>query len=122
MKELGWEEGLGTGKLILMQNLKLVIEYEGTNYHGWQVQPGLLTIQGIIEEKLSQIVQEKVTLIASGRTDAGVHAFGQAANFKTNTQILPFSIQRALNGMLPKDIVIKMIEAVPLDSRGRGFK
>ena len=95
-----------------MINIKLTIEYEGTKYHGWQRQKSLLSIQGILEEKISQITQEKITLNGSGRTDAGVHALGQVANFKTNSSIPLMELTFVLNRMLPLDIRIKKAERV----------
>jgi len=95
-----------------MFNIKLTIEYEGTKYYGWQRQKGLLSIQGILEEKISQITQEKITLNGSGRTDAGVHALGQVANFKTNSSIPLPELPFILNRMLPLDIRIKKAEKV----------
>jgi tRNA pseudouridine38-40 synthase len=95
-----------------MRNIKLLIEYDGTNYLGWQVQPDGPTVQGMIEEKLARITGEKVHLIGSGRTDSGVHAFGQVANFKTKSQLNTHSIQKALNSLLSPDIVIQGIEEV----------
>jgi len=95
-----------------MRNLKLEIEYDGTNYCGWQVQNSShkKSIQEVIEKTLRRILQEKVRLIASGRTDAGVHALAQVANFKTESNIAPEKLQRALNSLLPQDIVITAIE------------
>jgi len=95
-----------------MINIKLTIEYEGTKYHGWQRQKSLLSIQGILEEKISQITQEKISLNGSGRTDAGVHALGQVANFKTNSSIPLMELTFVLNRMLPLDIRIKKAERV----------
>jgi tRNA pseudouridine38-40 synthase len=95
-----------------MRNIKMIIEYEGTNYHGWQVQPRGVTLQGLIEEKLRLLTKEVVHLAGSGRTDAGVHAFGQVAHFKTQSQMDIRSIQRALNSLLPPDILIKGIKEV----------
>jgi len=95
-----------------MINIKLTIEYEGTKYYGWQRQKGLLSIQGILEEKISRITQEKITLNGSGRTDAGVHALGQVANFKTNSSIPLSELPFILNRMLPLDIRIKKAEKV----------
>lgn len=101
-----------------MPNIRLQIEYEGTNYAGWQVQnrglcPGVRdstkTIQETIEKILEQVLQEKVKVIGSGRTDAGVHALAQTANFKTNSRLSPAKIQNALNGLLPDDIRIKKV-------------
>jgi tRNA pseudouridine38-40 synthase len=93
--------------VILMRTIKLLIEYDGTNYLGWQVQAKGQTIQGMIEEKLKQITGEKIHLIGSGRTDSGTHATGQVAHFKTQSLLSPPSIHRALNSLLPDDIVIQ---------------
>ena len=95
-----------------MRNIRLLIEYNGTNYQGWQVQPKGPTIQGMVEEKLALITGEAVHLIGSGRTDSGVHAFGQVANFKTKSQLNIHSIQKALNSLLPPDIMIRRAEEV----------
>lgn len=100
------------------RNLKLEIEYDGTNYCGWQIQKshqvtrlqGHKSIQETIEKTLSKILQEKIHLIASGRTDARVHALAQTANFKTRSKILTDKLQKALNSLLPEDIVINSIE------------
>lgn len=103
------------------RNIKLIIEYDGTNYAGWQVQRKTQnakrkahTIQQTLEKTLQKILQEKIKIIASGRTDAGVHAKAQVANFKTNSSITLKKLQRALNGLLPDDIVITKIEEVGL--------
>ncbi|MBM4339041.1 MAG: tRNA pseudouridine(38-40) synthase TruA [Deltaproteobacteria bacterium] len=93
-----------------MRTIKLFIEYEGTNYLGWQVQAKGPTIQGMIEEKLKLLTGESVRLTGSGRTDAGVHAFEQVSHFKTKSGIDLSSMQRALNSLLPPDISIKGIE------------
>jgi tRNA pseudouridine38-40 synthase len=102
-----------------MRNIKLTIEYDGTNYQGWQVQPKGPTIQGILEEKLGLLTGESIRLVGSGRTDAGVHALGQVAHFKTQSQMDARSIQRALNSLLPSDIVIQKIEEVEEDFHAR---
>ena len=70
-----------------MRNIKLTIEYDGKEFNGWQKQPDRLNIQGTIEQAIKQVTGEEVDLTASGRTDAGVHAIGQVANFKTNSKI-----------------------------------
>lgn len=93
-----------------MRTIKLLIEYDGTNYLGWQVQAKGQTIQGMIEEKLKQITGEKIHLIGSGRTDAGTHATGQVAHFKTQSLLNLHSFHRALNSLLPDDIVIQKAE------------
>ena len=95
-----------------MRNIKLIIEYEGTNYHGWQIQSNALSIQQVIQDALSKITKSEVTLIGAGRTDTGVHASGQVANFHTDAKMLPDAFQRALNSILPKDIVILRAEEV----------
>jgi tRNA pseudouridine38-40 synthase len=98
-----------------MKNLKMMLEYDGTAYHGWQRQTGKVTIQQVVEEKITIMTREKVTLIASGRTDAGVHARCQVANFKTVTHILEGDLLRGLNSLLPRDIVVRDITEVPRD-------
>lgn len=102
-----------------MRNIKLEIEYDGTDYSGWQTQRKCKTIQGTIEKALQKILQEKVRLIGSGRTDAGVHAQAQIANFKTNSKIPARNIQLALNALLPEDIVILKAKDAPLDFHAR---
>jgi tRNA pseudouridine38-40 synthase len=103
----------------MMRNIKLKIEYDGTDFSGWQKQPGLRTVQGEIEEKLRKILQEKITLIGSGRTDVGVHALEQVANFKTGSNLNPVSVHRGLNSLLPEDILIKDVEEVDFDFNSR---
>jgi tRNA pseudouridine38-40 synthase len=93
-----------------MRNIKLLIEYDGTNYQGWQVQPKGPTIQGILEEKIGLLTGQPVQLFGSGRTDSGVHALGQVAHFKTESRMDIGTIQRALNSLLPHDIVIQKAE------------
>ncbi len=95
-----------------MRNIKLVIEYDGKDFNGWQKQPTKLNIQGEIEKAIKRITGEDVDLTASGRTDAGVHALGQVANFKTNSNIPIEKFPIALNSNLKKSIVIKSAEEV----------
>ncbi len=102
-----------------MRNIKLTIEYQGTNYAGWQVQKNIPTIQGTIQEKLKTLTAEEIELTASSRTDAGVHALGQTANFHTQSRMHPHSFQMGLNALLPDDIVIKNAEEVSLDFDSR---
>lgn len=90
-----------------MQNFKLIIEYDGSAYHGWQRQAGDTTIQEEIEKALGRMTRQKITLIGSGRTDAGVHARGQTANFTCDTRISPQEFQKGLNSMLGGGIVIR---------------
>jgi len=91
---------------------KLTIEYDGTNYHGWQLQKNAVTIQGTLEAALARIFSEPVRVRVAGRTDTGVHALGQVACFKTEKHIDQYRLQRALNGLLPRDIVVQQIEEV----------
>jgi tRNA pseudouridine38-40 synthase len=102
-----------------MRNIRLVIEYDGTNYHGWQIQPNATSIQETIEDRLQKITQEEIRLIAAGRTDAGVHAVEQVANFSTNSQLDINNIQRGLNSLLPPDIAIKQISEAEQDFHSR---
>ena len=102
-----------------MRNIRLVIEYDGTNYHGWQIQPNATSIQETIEDRLQKITQEEIRLIAAGRTDAGVHAVEQVANFSTNSQLDINNIQRGLNSLLPPDIAIKEISEAEQDFHSR---
>ena len=102
-----------------MRNIKLLIEYDGTSYCGWQRQENGRSIQGEIENVLLRVIQEQVHLIGAGRTDAGVHARGQTANFRSNTNLSVQEIQSALNALLPEDIIIKSAEEVPFDFHAR---
>ena len=98
-----------------MRNIKLTIEYDGKDFNGWQKQPTKLNIQGTIEQAIKIVTGEEVDLMASGRTDAGVHAFGQVANFKTNSNIPIEKIPIALNSNLKKSI--RIISAEEVDER-----
>lgn len=102
-----------------MQNLKLTLEYDGTGYHGWQIQPGLPTIQGLLQETAKRISGEEARVTGAGRTDAGVHALGQVANFWTAKDLGPDSWQRAFNTLLPPDIVVRGVEIAPEDFDAR---
>lgn len=95
-----------------MRNIKLTIEYDGKDFNGWQKQPDKLNIQGEIEKAIFLVTGEEVELFGSGRTDAGVHAIGQVANFKTNSQIPINKFAYAINSKLKKSIIIKKAEQV----------
>ena len=95
-----------------MRNIKIIIEYDGKNFAGWQIQPGKTSIQGEMQRALKDVTGEDIEIIASGRTDAGVHAYGQTANFKTNSKVPIQKIPYALNAKLPKSIVVKSAEEV----------
>ncbi|MFA8342698.1 MAG: tRNA pseudouridine(38-40) synthase TruA [Rhodothermaceae bacterium] len=94
------------------KNYKLEIQYDGTDYAGWQFQPNVVSVQQKIEECLSKILNKDTTIIGSGRTDSGVHAFGQVANFNTEKELDNFKFTYALNGLLPDDISIKNLKEV----------
>lgn len=102
-----------------MRNIKLILQYDGTNYRGWQVQLGLPTVQGVIEDKLYEILKERVKIIGAGRTDSGVHALGQVANFKIEAHIAAQAILRGLNSLLPRDIIIVDASEVDLAFHAR---
>lgn len=99
--------------------VKALVSYDGFNYAGWQKQENALGIQQVIEEALYKITKEKVDVVASGRTDAGVHAFGQVFHFETNKNIPAIQYERALNALLPKDIRILKTEEMPDDFHAR---
>ena len=95
-----------------MRNIKLTIEYDGKDFNGWQKQPDKLNIQGEIEKAIFLVTGEKVEIYGSGRTDAGVHAIGQVANFKTNSKIPTNKFAYAINSKLKKSIIIKKAQEV----------
>ena len=118
-----------------MRNIKLIVEYDGTNYKGWQDQQsarssegkgkrpraknGLLTIQGILREAIGRITHEDIKLTGAGRTDSGVHAQGQVANFQTESHLTIERFPLAINAYLPHDIAVKCAEEVPLEFNAR---
>lgn len=102
-----------------MKNVKLTIEYDGTNYHGWQYQNNVNSIQEEIEKALTKITGEYINIFGSGRTDAGVHATGQVANFYTTSQLPIKRFKYALNMRLPRDITIVDSEEVDLEFHSR---
>jgi tRNA pseudouridine38-40 synthase len=96
-----------------MRNIKLTLSYDGTKFNGWQTQPGFRTVQETIEQAIAQLTgEEKIRLNASGRTDTGVHAVGQVANFLTDSSLAADVIQRALNASLPDEIVVVAAQEV----------
>jgi tRNA pseudouridine38-40 synthase len=100
-------------------NFKLIIEYDGSCYHGWQRQARERTIQGTIEGAIARLTGEKVSLLGSGRTDAGVHALGQVANFRSASALSAEVVLRALNALLPDDIVVLDCSIVPAGFHAR---
>ena len=93
--------------------IKLTVEYDGTKYHGWQIQQNGESIQAVLERALATFLRSHVRVAAAGRTDAGVHALGQVATFVTENEDKPHRIRRALNALTPPDITIKEVETVP---------
>ncbi len=97
-----------------MRNIKLILEYDGAKFSGFQKQPGRRTVQSELEKALKQIFKKSLKIsAASGRTDAGVHAKGQVVNFKTNSEIPVYNIHRALNTYLPPDLSAEFVQEMP---------
>lgn len=101
------------------RNFKLTIEYDGSDFHGWQRQVNAITVQGCLEGVLQQLTGQPVTLHGSGRTDAGVHALAQTASFKCSTRLNNAQLQRGLNSLLPAAIRILALSEVPLAFHAR---
>ena len=99
-----------TGELCLLRTLKLTISYDGYEYHGWQVQPGVPTVQGALAGVIESVTGEKLLPQGSGRTDAGVHALAQVASFQTGSRIPPENFRIALNHRLPPAIRVLRVE------------
>lgn len=102
-----------------MKNVKLTIEYDGTNFNGWQIQAAGRTIQGEIENAVQTMTRQHIRVIGAGRTDAGVHALGQVAAFRCETRLTAESFFSGLNGLLPQDIVVRSVEPVANDFHPR---
>ncbi|MCG8345223.1 MAG: tRNA pseudouridine(38-40) synthase TruA [Chlorobiales bacterium] len=103
-----------------MRNIRITIEYDGTDYAGWQKQPGgLNTVQGVLEETLGRVVQEDVLLTAAGRTDRGVHAKGQVANFRTASDMGLQRLLHSVNSLLPSSICVTDVADAPVDFHAR---
>jgi tRNA pseudouridine38-40 synthase len=102
-----------------VKNFKLTIQYDGTNYSGWQIQKNAPTIQQTISDSIKIILKEEINLIGSGRTDSGVHALGQVANFISSKEIELHKFRHSLNAILPGDIAIKQIEEVSEEFHAR---
>src|SRR5262245_6569353 len=102
-----------------MRKLKLTLAYDGTEYHGWQQQPELRTIQGELRQALQKLFNHEVNVDGSGRTDAGVHAHGQVASVETIRAMDTDAVLRGLNALLPRDIRILSAEEVALDFHAR---
>jgi tRNA pseudouridine38-40 synthase len=102
-----------------MRNIRLLLEYDGTRYHGWQRQKDAVTIQATVEAALARLTGEKAVLIGSGRTDAGVHARGQVANFLTLGALPLTAFHAGLNSLLPLDIAVLEAREVPAEFHAR---
>src|SRR3954453_8241950 len=90
-----------------MKNLKLILSYDGTDFNGWQTQPGCRTVQDTLEQAIAAVTGARPHANASGRTDAGVHAVGQVVNFSSDTRLTPDVLLRAINAHLPDDVVVR---------------
>jgi tRNA pseudouridine38-40 synthase len=102
-----------------MHNIKLTLAYDGTDFSGWQIQPGQQTIQGALSDVLENLTQQQLQIQGAGRTDAGVHAAGQVANFKTQAELTAGEFQRAFNALLPPSIRAVAAEEVGPDFHAR---
>jgi tRNA pseudouridine38-40 synthase len=102
-----------------MRTLKLVLEYDGSNYCGWQVQGDAPTIQGVLEQAIAKILGARVRVNGAGRTDAKVHAVGQVASFRDVCHLPVEALQRALNSLLPADVVIREVQDARPDFHAR---
>lgn len=102
-----------------LRTFKLLIEYDGTEFFGWQTQPGFRTVQGEIEKALFTLTGEKIRVTGGGRTDTGVHALGQTASFSCRSRFNAPVFYRALNGLLPKDVRIRSVEETDLRFNAR---
>ena len=98
-----------------MKRVKLIVAYDGTNYCGWQVQPNGITIEQVLNENLSKLLGEEITVTGASRTDSGVHSMGNVAIFDTETRMPADKISFALNQSLPEDIVVQDSCEVPPD-------
>ncbi|HMK48716.1 MAG TPA: tRNA pseudouridine(38-40) synthase TruA [Thermodesulfovibrionales bacterium] len=96
-----------------MRKIKLILEYDGSGYHGWQIQDEGLTIQGILEDRIQRLTGEPIRILGAGRTDAGVHALGQVATFRTESPHSISIIRKALDATLPQDI--RIVDAAEAD-------
>ncbi|MBN1356044.1 tRNA pseudouridine(38-40) synthase TruA [bacterium] len=96
-----------------MRNIKLKIQYDGTDFHGFQIQPSVRTVQKVLEDVLSRITSGPVKLATGARTDAGVHAYGQVVNFRTVSMISTDKLLKGTNALLPADVSLRFVEEVP---------
>jgi len=102
-----------------MRNLSMIIEYDGTRFFGWQYQPNKRTVQGELQAALRKITGDDIKLTGAGRTDQGVHALGQVANFRTESQLPLLSLKKGINSLVGDDLHVKDITVVPDDFNSR---
>jgi len=102
-----------------MRNFRLTIEYDGTGFHGWQVQPGLRTVQGELYSAFEEISKGPLKVTGAGRTDAGVHAAGQVASVLADTSLSPGRVLRAVRHKLPRDIFLREVDEAPIEFNAR---
>jgi tRNA pseudouridine38-40 synthase len=95
-----------------MAQYRLLLEYDGTDYHGWQLQPDVRTLQGVLEQALATALRHPVRIAAAGRTDAGVHAMGQVVSFRSEHVLEPRELRKSLNALTPPDMAIRDVECV----------
>ena len=105
-----------------MKRVMLIVAYEGTNYRGWQIQPNGVTIEGVLNEKLSELLGEEIIVTGASRTDSGVHSLGNVAVFDTSARMPADKISYALNQRLPEDIVVQESMEVAADFHPRKCK
>jgi tRNA pseudouridine38-40 synthase len=98
-----------------MPQYRLLLEYDGTDYSGWQLQPNVRTLQGVLETALETALRHRVRIAAAGRTDAGVHAMGQVATFRSDALFVPRDLRASLNALTPRDVVVRDVGVVADD-------
>lgn len=103
----------------IVKRIKLVVAYDGTAYHGWQIQPGAVTVEGVLNRAICELTGEDIQVVGASRTDAGVHARGNVAVFDTDSQIPGEKFSYALNQRLPEDVIIQSSEEVTADFHPR---
>src|SRR5687768_3435400 len=101
----------------MRRNIRMLLAYDGTDFHGWQRQPEMRTVQDVVEQAVRRVVRHQVTVNGSGRTDSGVHASGQVANFETVSPMPCDNLRKAIGTRIPKDVSLIHVDEVPLGFR-----
>lgn len=114
-----WYHGRNAYGDYIMKRVMLTVAYDGTNYHGWQLQPNVVTVESVLNDALSDLLKEEIKVIGASRTDTGVHALGNIAVFDTQARMPGEKVSYALNQRLPEDIRIQASREVPLDFHPR---